>query len=158
LVVYLEDPDQAMPLALPKDEIPVVSLSPTEEPLRVARALGRPMAIVRIGGRQPTVDELYGQGLAAVGLDGLRTNLHCPFVGRSGAPCPLPCGPVQGTPPPPGRPWLPKDEYLCDGGDRAEPVHFGGDGSLRGIDPRDAVMQFYDGRRPRALPTNVVCI
>jgi uncharacterized repeat protein (TIGR01451 family) len=65
---------------------------------------------------------------------------------------------VRGNPPPPGRPWLPRDECLCDGGDRAEPVHFGGDGNLRGIDPRDAVLQFSDGRRPRLLPTNVVCV
>jgi uncharacterized repeat protein (TIGR01451 family) len=65
---------------------------------------------------------------------------------------------VRGTPPPPGHLWLPRDEFLCDGGDRAEPVHFGGDGNLRGIDPRDAVLEFSDGRRPRVLPTNVVCI
>jgi uncharacterized repeat protein (TIGR01451 family) len=37
---------------------------------------------------------------------------------------------------------MPADEYLCDGGDHLEPVHFGGDGGLRGIDPRDAVIEF----------------
>lgn len=58
----------------------------------------------------------------------------------------------------PGRPWVPRDEFLCDGGDHAEPVHFGGDGGLRGIDPRDAVLRFSDQRRPRLLPTNVVCL
>jgi uncharacterized repeat protein (TIGR01451 family) len=158
LIAYLEDPEQALPIALPKDEIPVVTLSPTEEPLRVAQALGRVMAIVRLGGRHPSVDELNGQGLAAVGLSGLGAPIRCPFVGPHGDPCGLACGPVRGNPPPPGRPWLPRDEYLCDGGDQAEPVHFGGDGNLRGIDPRDAVLQFYDGRRPRLLPTNLVCI
>jgi uncharacterized repeat protein (TIGR01451 family) len=160
LIVYLEDPDQALPLALPKDEIPVVTLSPTEEPLRVAKALGRPMAIVRIGGRHPSVDEFNGPGPgpAAVGMEGVWSPTRCPFIGPENRACGLPCGPVRGTPPSPGRPWLPRDEYLCDGGDRAEPAHFGGDGNLRGIDPRDAVMQFSDGRRPRVLPTNVVCI
>src|SRR5690606_25901426 len=63
-----------------------------------------------------------------------------------------------GTPPPPGKPWIPRDEYLCDGGDHAEPAHFGGDGGLRGIDPRDAVIQVDDNRRQRILPTNRVCI
>ena len=53
-IVYLEDPEQALPIALPKDEIPVVTLSPAEEPLKVAAALGRVMAIVRLGGRKPT--------------------------------------------------------------------------------------------------------
>src|SRR5262249_31524399 len=59
-VIYLEDPDQALPLRMPKDQIPVVSLNPTEQPLRVASALGRPMAIVRIGGRRPTFAEVEG--------------------------------------------------------------------------------------------------
>ncbi len=53
-VIYLEDPDQAIPLKMAKDEVPVVTLNPTEPPLRVASALGRPVAIVRIGGRRPT--------------------------------------------------------------------------------------------------------
>jgi uncharacterized repeat protein (TIGR01451 family) len=62
------------------------------------------------------------------------------------------------APPPPGRPWLPRDEYLCDGGDHAEAAHFGVDGGLRGIDPRDAVLRFRADDRPRILPTNTVCI
>jgi uncharacterized repeat protein (TIGR01451 family) len=60
---------------------------------------------------------------------------------------------VRGTPPPTGRPWLPKDEFLCDGGDHGMPLHFGGDGGLAGIDPRDAAIQFrrptMDQLRPR---------
>ena len=158
LINYLEDPEQALPIAMPKDEIPVVTLSPTEEPLRVAKALGRVMAIVRLGGRRPLAEEMDGQGLAAVGLSGLGTPVRCPFVGSRGEACGIACGPVRGNPPPPGRAWLPRDEYLCDGGDQAEPANFGGDGNLRGIDPRDAVLQFSDGRRPRVLPTNLVCI
>ncbi len=65
---------------------------------------------------------------------------------------------MVGTPPPPGLAWLPKDEFLCDGGDHNETAHYGGDGGLRGIDPRDAMIQFDDGRRSRLLPTNMVCI
>ncbi len=83
LIVYLEDPDQAMPLALPKDETPVVSLSPAEEPLRVARALGRVMAIVRLGGRRPGPEELP----ARPGSGRVRTD-------RPGVADPLP---VRGT-------------------------------------------------------------
>ncbi len=48
---------------------------------------------------------------------------------------------------PPGRPGFRRDEFLCDGGDHAEPAHFGGDGGLLGIDPRDAVIQFSDTKR-----------
>jgi uncharacterized repeat protein (TIGR01451 family) len=150
-VVYLEDPAQALPLSLPKGEIPAVNLNPSEEPLRVAAALGRVMAIVRLGGRTPTAEEVaqssaFGPGMAP-----------CPFAGPGGR-CPLPCGFVRGEPPPSGRPWLPADEFLCDGGDGGLPASFSGTGGLRGIDPRDAVVQFRDDRRARLLPTNRVCI
>jgi uncharacterized repeat protein (TIGR01451 family) len=152
-VIYLEDPDQAVPIKLPKDAPPFVNLSPAEDPFKVARALGRVVAIVRIGGRMPTPDELAGP--AGIGLG----TVPCPFMNSAGdSPCKLSCGPVCGTPPPPGRPWLPRDEYLCDGGDRGEPVHFAGNGGLAGIDPRDTIVNFNAGDRPRALPTNVVCV
>jgi uncharacterized repeat protein (TIGR01451 family) len=154
-VIYLEDPAQALPIALPKDQIPVVTLGPTEEPLHVGAALGRVMAIVRMGGRQPTPEELNADALGG-GYPG--AGAPCPFIGPDGGRCPMTCGPVTGTPPPSGHAWMPKDEFLCDGGDHDEPAHFGGDGGLAGIDPRDAVIKFDDGRRARALPTNVVCV
>jgi uncharacterized repeat protein (TIGR01451 family) len=151
-VVYLEDPEQALPIKTARDEPPSVMLNPAEEPLKVGAALGRVMAIVRIGGRKPTVTELsqpLGDGLAAGG---------CPFTSATGDRCSLPCGPVRGTPPPATQRWLPRDEYLCDGGDRTTPLHFAGDGGLAGIDPRDALILFRDDKRPRVLPTNTVCI
>lgn len=151
-VVYLEDPEEALPIHLPKDEIPIVTLSPAEHPLKVAAALGRVMAIVRMGNRAPTAEDLGGGTFFGA------NNGRCPFTVPGVGPCALPCGPVCGTPPPAGRSWLPKDEWLCDGGDFNEPAHFGGDGGLAGIDPRDAVVQFRDDRRPRVLPTNRVCI
>ncbi|MCP6530480.1 hypothetical protein NL480_27605, partial [Klebsiella pneumoniae] len=54
-VIYLEDPEQALPLKLPKDHIPSVTVGAAEDPIRVAAALGRVVAVVRIGGRRPTV-------------------------------------------------------------------------------------------------------
>jgi len=150
--VYLEDPDQALPLKLPKDEPPFVNLSPAEDTLKVARALGRVMAVVRIGGRQPTPEELAGP--AGLGL----APAPCPFMAPGGGACQLPCGPVCGTPPPADRSWMPRDEFLCDGGDRGEPIHFAGNGGLGGIDPRDTVVKFQADERSRVLPTNVVCV
>lgn len=152
-IVYLEDPEQAIPLHLPKTEIPVVSLNPAEDPMRVAAALGRVMAIARLGRRVPTPEEAAG-GATVVGAVGG----PCPFVASDGGRCPLTCGPVDGTPPPPGRPWVPRDEFLCDGGDQDPAVHSGGEGGLRGLDPRDTVMRFRDDRRNRVLPTNTVCV
>ena len=147
-VVYLEDPELALPVDSTKDEIPFIAVNPTEDPLKVAAALGRVMAVVQVGGRKPTADELNGGTI--VDFPG---SITCPFTGPGGSKCAIPCGPVCGTPPPPGRPWIPRDEFLCDGGDQAEPLHFGGDGGLRGVDPRDALIRFrpatFDQIRPQ---------
>lgn len=152
-VVYLEDPKQAIPLHLPKDEIPVVTLSPAEDPLRVASALGRVVAVVWLGGRTPTPEEVAA-GFAPIGPIGG----PCPFLGPDGGRCPLPRGPACGTPPPPDRMWMPRDEFLCDGGDHGRKAGVAGDGALAGIDPKDAVVGFRELRRAHVLPTNVVCV
>ncbi len=52
-VIYLENPDVAYPVAdNPKQQI-VYEVGPQEKPVEVADRLGRPMAILRIGGRTP---------------------------------------------------------------------------------------------------------
>ena len=50
------------------------------------------------------------------------------------------------------------DEYLCDGGDRALPVHY--DSSIRaGLDTEDTVAEFTDHTgKNRVRPTNRVCV
>jgi uncharacterized repeat protein (TIGR01451 family) len=163
-VIYLEDPDQALPLRMTKDQIPVVSLNPTEHPLRVASALGRPMAIVRIGGRRPTIEEVNAGATGDIGMDwaaGIGTG-PCPFIRQDGTRCPMPSGPKCTAPAAPSQPPLPRDEFLCDGGDRGIPVTIGSDGRLGGVEPRDAVVRFDIGLgdriTPRILPTNVVCV
>lgn len=52
-VVYLEDPESAMPLAESPLDQPFFEIPKGEDPLEVADRLGRPMAIVRLGGRLP---------------------------------------------------------------------------------------------------------
>ncbi|HLH28640.1 MAG TPA: hypothetical protein VKW77_06965, partial [Acidimicrobiales bacterium] len=162
-VIYLEDPDQALPFRMPKDQIPVVSLNPTEHPLQVASALGRPMAIVRIGGRRPTFEEVEG-GPGDLGLDyaAAMGPRPCPFLMQDGSRCPMVAGPACTSVAPPAQPLLPRDEFLCDGGDRGVPVGPGPVGRIVGIDPRDAALRFDIGLgeqvKPRTLPTNVVCI
>jgi uncharacterized repeat protein (TIGR01451 family) len=163
-VIYLEDPDSAIPFRLPKDQIPVLTISPTEPPLQVARALGRPMAIVRMGGRRPADEDLNPSAIGDLGLD-WAANLgkdRCPYVLQDGSRCGLPCGPVCLAAPAPKRPILPRDEYLCDGGDRGIPAAPTISGRISGVDPRDAVMRFNVGIgntvQTRILPTNVVCI
>jgi uncharacterized repeat protein (TIGR01451 family) len=71
-------------------------------------------------------------------------------------------GPVCTAATPPSQPLLPRDEFLCDGGDRGIPIEVGTDGRLGGVEPRDAAVRFDIGLgqngQPRILPTNVVCI
>jgi uncharacterized repeat protein (TIGR01451 family) len=163
-VIYLEDPDQAIPLRMAKDQVSVVTLNPSEPPLRVASALGRPVAIVRIGGRRPTDEEIQGGVAGDIGLDWVESigSKPCSFLCHNGARCALPSGPVCTAAPRPARPILPRDEYLCDGGDRGIPAAPSSSGRISGIEPRDAVVRFDIGlgnvTKARVLPTNVVCV
>ena len=57
-VIYLEDGDLALPYRAIRDDQPYFDIGPTEDPLRTARRMGRPMAILRIGSRVPTFDDM----------------------------------------------------------------------------------------------------
>lgn len=65
-VVYLEDPQKALPVAEPEKAQGWFEVAPGTDPLAVADALGRPVAIVRMGARLPQRGEapemafLYG--------------------------------------------------------------------------------------------------
>ena len=52
-VIYVEDPNQALPVDENPDEQPWFEARFGDDPLVVADQLGRPVAIVRIGGRVP---------------------------------------------------------------------------------------------------------
>jgi hypothetical protein len=53
-VIYLEDPKQAVPVATGGDVAQTFfEVRPTDDPLAVADQLGRPVAILRLGGRLP---------------------------------------------------------------------------------------------------------
>jgi hypothetical protein len=53
-VIYLEDPKQAVPVATGGDVAQTFfEVRPTDDPLAIADQLGRPVAILRIGGRLP---------------------------------------------------------------------------------------------------------
>ena len=141
-----------------------MTLSPTEPPLRVAQALGRPVAIVRMGVRKPTIEEIQAGPGGDVGLDWAASigSGPCPFLTQGGAKCTLPCGPVCTPAPSPKQPSAAARRIPLR---RRRPRHPGGGrvtGRVGGIDPRDTVVGFDIGVKgrvePRVLPTNVVCI
>lgn len=56
-VIYLEDPQRALPV-MEQDSGPFwFDVRPNEDPLAVADSLGRPLAIIRLGGRVPLPEE-----------------------------------------------------------------------------------------------------
>lgn len=57
-VVYLENPETALPFGQKAGEQSFVDIGDWEDPLTVAARLGRPMAIVRMGSRIPTPGEM----------------------------------------------------------------------------------------------------
>ncbi len=65
-VIYLENPELAMPQRHFEDSQPYFDVGGGEDPLRAAERLGRPMAIMRIGSRIPT----YAEGDQAFGFHG----------------------------------------------------------------------------------------
>lgn len=56
-VIYLEDPTQAVPAAMTDPEQPWFDVPPNKDPLATADVLGRPVAIIRLGGRLPMPEE-----------------------------------------------------------------------------------------------------
>lgn len=64
-VIYVEDPDNATPVARDGNEQAYFEVGAGDNPLDVADSLGRPVAILRIGGRVPDAngpDELFMYG------------------------------------------------------------------------------------------------
>jgi hypothetical protein len=57
-VIYLEDSETALPRGGKKEDQPWFDVSASQDPVRAAEGLGRPMAILRIGSRVPTPEEL----------------------------------------------------------------------------------------------------
>jgi len=81
----------------------------------------------------------------------LGANGECPHGCPPGEDCPsCPAGCCESDRYP--------DEYLCDGGDRDEPVHYDQEGML-GLDTQDTVAEFHDSENKRRVRrTNEVCV
>ncbi len=155
-VVYLEQPEQATTLNPPKYEIPRETVTSAENPLRIASAYGRVMAIVQMGSRTPAIDELeHEKGGSIVTF----ADSPCPYLKPNAKqPCGLPCGPIGAKIKIPDRPIVARDEFLCDGGDYHHPSASRIDGTTLGVEPRDTIVSFQDARGSHTLPTNIVCI
>ncbi len=137
----------------PRTTRPFVTLSPAEEPFKVARALGRVMAIVRIGGRQPTPEEVNGP--AGLGLANTPARSRTPPAKALASS--LAARPAA-RPRPPAAPGCLATSSSATAATEASrstsPATAGSPGST----PATPSSRFNADDRPRVLPTNVVCV
>jgi hypothetical protein len=82
-VIYVEDPDRALPHAQDFDEQSWFEAPPGSDPLMVADQMGRPVAILRVGGRVPAAGVadarfLYGSPPFVRRGQGAGIELPCP--------------------------------------------------------------------------------
>ncbi|MBX9623716.1 MAG: DUF11 domain-containing protein, partial [Gemmataceae bacterium] len=156
-VVYLEDPEKAIPsefgLAAPI-EVPAGS---EEEAIRGALANGRLVAIVRLGNKVPPPAELAGTAIDGTILLPGETTLRAPAI-----PPTIPFYACKLYDPLLG-PKGPKEECFVDGGDKGDPLGIGPNGRLGGLNPTDVGVEYSttdrQGRPARRVTTsNVVCV
>ena len=108
------DQDHLSRRSRPGDSVPHAQgpgIRPDAQPDRAApdgspRRWGGPIAIVRMGVRKPTVEEIQAGSGGDVGLDWAASigSGPCPFLTPGGAKCGLPCGPVCTARPRPKQP------------------------------------------------------
>ncbi len=165
-VVYLEQPQLALPFELSGDTA-VRTVEPRANLIEEADKAGRPLALIRLGGRLPAPNETQGAffGNGAPVLVGKVSNRpHEGAVSFSAAEPRVQLASHNDSPNASGfkqnrsgliaaSPALAEqfpDEYLFDGGDRDYPVHY--DGVLMmGVETEDTVAEFRDHNGDRKV-------
>lgn len=153
-VIYLENPDLAMPTTTPPDLPIELNLPPGGKLLAEARDRGRPMLVLRMGGRSLVSEEELARSTipGTILHPGEKALSHPPVP-----PClPLDCGPFHD---PRLGPKPLEEECLHDGGDRGNRAGLDREGRLAGVEPEDTVAEFTDsyGRR-HVTHSNRVCL
>jgi uncharacterized repeat protein (TIGR01451 family) len=153
-VIYLEDPEKAAPTATRLDEPPLETDLPAgSDPWVEARALGRPLVVLRLGGRQLNDEELKAQTVSGTILFPDERSLAAPA-----APPWIPWACVPYYDPRLG-PKPPTEECLKDGGNAGMRAGLDRNGQLQGLGPADTVAEYTDSLGQRRLAvSNCVCI
>lgn len=152
--IYLENPERAMPTATPT-ALPIeLSLPPGSDLMAEARDRGRPMLIVRLGGRSLVSDEELCRSTVPGTILFPGEKVLMPAV----AP---PCIPMADRPfyDPRLGPKAPEEECLHDGGDGRNRAGFDANGQLAGVEPEDTVAEYTDSYGSRHVThSNRVCL
>jgi uncharacterized repeat protein (TIGR01451 family) len=151
-VVYLEDPEKAIPVEVSPDN-PVETPEDTEAAaMKAAHENGRLMAIVRLGDRKPSAAELQ-----TVAIEG---TILLPGEKQLKGPALPPVFPFWGVPlfDPILGPRGPKEECFLNGDDKDAALGFGRDGRLGGLNPTDVGVEYSVGGKRKVTTSCVVCI
>lgn len=151
-VIYLENPEKALPLEQKANDPLEVSADDEREALDLAREGGRVVAVLRVGGRVPTRQEL-GEAY----IDGTALLPGETALGRPNVPPPMDCTAVPLYDPILG-PKVSGDECFPNGGDRGPRIGIGPGGVLGNLGVTDAAMEFTRGVKREAVVSNVVCL
>ncbi len=151
-VIYLENPEKALPLEQKANDPLEISADNEREALDLAREGGRVVAVLRVGGRVPTKQEL-GEAY----LDGTTLLPGETALGRPNVPPLLDCTAVPLYDPILG-PKVSGDECFPNGGDRGPRIGIGPGGILGNLGVTDAAMEFTRGSKREAVVSNVVCL
>jgi uncharacterized repeat protein (TIGR01451 family) len=152
-VIYLENPDLAVPRSTTKEELIETTVAATVDPVEEARLLGRPVLIVRIGSKEIDAKELQRTSVPGTILFPDEKTLSFPTQ----PPCfPWQCvqlyDPILGPKPP-------VEECLHDGGDGGIPAGLDAEGKLHGLDPADSVAEYKNDKGEKRLAvSNRVCV
>jgi uncharacterized repeat protein (TIGR01451 family) len=151
-VIYLEDPEKAIPAELSADNPAEIPEDSETAALKAARDNGRLMAIVRLGNRTPSAAELQ-----TVAIDG---TILLPGEKQLKGPALPPVFPFWAVPmfDPIIGPRGPKEECFVNGDDKGDILGFGREGRLGGLNPTDVGVEYtVDGRR-KVTTSCMVCI
>ncbi len=152
-VIYVEDPDTALPYRLTVAQQAILEVGDGQDPLSTADRLGRPIAIVRLGSRTPdfeTGQVGYYAPIPMAITEPIPDEMHS--VGC----CEFTCCPEELACLPKSR----RDEYVCDGDDRELPVVVRrSQNEMLGLDIEDTVATFEKPNgQTDVAPSNRVCI
>lgn len=150
-VIYLEDPLTAPPEATTPEQPLERPADRGETAFETARKNGRPLAIVRIGSRSLTPEELARLDIAGTLQypgEPLAPPAHPPTLAAKTFQW---WDPILG-------PKIPTEELLPDGGDIGPRVGIGPNGRLGNLDPTDTAAEYRSGAKLRSTISNRVCL
>jgi uncharacterized repeat protein (TIGR01451 family) len=151
-VVYLEDPNRAVPADVQPDR-PIELPDATEaEAIKNATANGRLMVIIRLGDRKPSPELLQTAAIPGTVLFPGDNYLKAPALPPVFPFFSVPLyDPILGA-------RLPKEECFPNGGDRGDILGIAPDGRLGGLNPTDVGVEYTIGNKRRVTTSNVAKI